>query len=125
VDLTMSGESIRRNSWRDAGLSARWVARSARLYRGERDAGLPEISPLAGDLAGLPPVHLQVAGDDILLSEGELLADRLREAGVELDFRRYPGLWHDFQLAAGALAEADAAIADLGAAIARALRPAG
>jgi acetyl esterase len=50
----------------------------------------------ATDLSGMPPVYLATAGFDPLRDEGEELAARLREAGVPVVARRFPGLVHGY-----------------------------
>jgi acetyl esterase len=50
----------------------------------------------AEDLGGMPPVYLATAGFDPLRDEGEELADRLRQAGVPVVARRFPGLVHGY-----------------------------
>ncbi len=77
----------------------------------------PELSPINADLAGLPPTYLQVGTHDILLSDSDGFAERARAAGVDVGYSRFEGMWHDFQLAAGLLREADEAMADLGRAL--------
>lgn len=120
LDLTNSGASFESRARRDVGLSATWIRECAALYAGTHDARAPELSPLWGDLAGLPPLYVQAATEEILTSDADRLAERAREGGVELDYRRYPGLWHDFQLCAGRLREADQAVEELAAALAAA-----
>ena len=56
----------------------------------------PLAAPLRADLAGLPPVLVQLAELDVLRSEGEALAAKLRSAGVEVDFEVFPGVLHGF-----------------------------
>jgi acetyl esterase len=48
------------------------------------------------DLAGLPPVTLILAEIDPLLSEGEELGEKLREAGNEVDINVYDGVTNGF-----------------------------
>ena len=65
--------------------------------RSQLDPTDPRVSPLfAGDLSGLPPALVAVAGFDPLRDEGEAFAAALREAGVVVDLRQMPSLTHAF-----------------------------
>ncbi|MBA2523132.1 MAG: NAD(P)-binding domain-containing protein, partial [Solirubrobacterales bacterium] len=77
------------------------------------------ISPLFGDLEGLPPIHMQSAEEDTILSDAVRLEARAREAGVAIEHRRQGHLWHDFQSQAGLIGAADEAIDAAGEAISR------
>ena len=116
-DLTCSGESMQTNARRDAGLLRPWTVHGGDLYRGDADPLDPELSPLFADLTGLPPTYIQVGEHDIVLSDSEGLARRAREAGVDVGYSHFEGMWHDFQLGAGLLREADEAKEDLGRAL--------
>ena len=74
------------------------------------DPHMPGVSPLNDDLAGLPPVLLQVGEDEVLRNDSLRFAERAREAGVDVYLQRYAGLWHVFQAHAGILRVADLAL---------------
>lgn len=64
--------------------------------RGKDDWGDPRINLVAANLRGLPPTTIVNARIDPLRSEGELLAQRLRDAGVSVRQRTYDGVAHEF-----------------------------
>lgn len=73
----------------------------------------PRVSPLYADaatLAGVPPTLVITAGYDPLRDEGEVYAQRLREAGVAVEQVRYEGQIHGFFSMPAAIPEAREAI---------------
>ena len=56
----------------------------------------PRIALVKANLRGLPPTTLIGAEIDPLQSEGKLLADKLKEAGVTVDYKLYKGVTHEF-----------------------------
>ncbi len=61
------------------------------------DPNHPRLSPLLGKLDGVARALVVTAEFDPMRDEGEAYADRLAEAGVEVDRVRYDGLVHQFQ----------------------------
>lgn len=113
VDLTFGGDSISLLRDRDPMLAIAWIRHGAELYRGRRPAGDPGCSPLLADLAGLPPMLIQVGSDEVLLDDACRLAQRVSSVGGAVELEIYQGMWHVFQVHAGMLATADAALAVL------------
>ena len=61
------------------------------------EASDPRVSPLlAQELSSLAPAYVAVAGFDPLRDEGIAYAQRLREAGVEVELRIHRDLEHAF-----------------------------
>lgn len=67
----------------------------------EAERRSPHASPLEASLEqlrGLPPALVLTAEADVLRDGGELYANKLREAGVEVTAARISGTVHDFML---------------------------
>ena len=58
-------------------------------YLGRSSAMAPFVSPLFGDLSGLPPIYMFIATDDILMPDGRLFVEKAREQGTSI--RVYEG----------------------------------
>jgi acetyl esterase len=56
----------------------------------------PRINLVAANLKGLPPFTIINAELDPLLSDGEMLANKLKAAGVTVDRKVYNGVTHEF-----------------------------
>jgi acetyl esterase/lipase len=87
----------------------------ATTFLGDASPTDPLANPLYADLAGLPPMLIQVGGDETLLDDSHRFAERARAAGVEVTVEVYPEMQHVFHFMAGNAPEADDAVAKLGA----------
>jgi len=85
----------------------------------EADRSHPLAAPLRADLTGLPPVLVLLAELDVLRSEGEALAAKLREAAVPVELEIFPGVLHGFLRATDGVRQARDAVAKAGAWIRR------
>jgi acetyl esterase len=85
----------------------------------EADRSHPLAAPLRADLTGLPPVLILLAELDVLRSEGEALAAKLREAAVPVECETYSGVLHGFFRATDGVQKARDAVAKAGAWIRR------
>ncbi len=63
---------------------------------GSADRVSPFAAPLRADLRGMPPTLLHVAELDPLASENVAMAERLRDAGVPVEFELFRGTAHGF-----------------------------
>lgn len=89
-------------------------------YLGGREAADPLISPVLGDLSGLPPIVVHSAAHDPLAVDVDaLVAGIAAHPGGVIEHTRYPRMWHVFHLQTGLLVAADNAVHDLGAALRR------
>jgi len=68
----------------------------------------------AKTLIGLPPAYVLTAGADPLRDEGDEYARRLKEAGVAVTHRTFPGQFHGFFTMGKLLQQANVAAAEIG-----------
>ena len=99
-------------------LKSLWLVRS---YLGDTDPKNPLASPLYGDLAGLPPIHIHVGEDEVLLDDSRRYFERAVAAGVDARLDVWQGVPHGFAGSIGKLAAATTALDAIGQFLARRL----
>jgi phosphinothricin tripeptide acetyl hydrolase len=82
TDLTCTAPSYDTKQAVDPIVRRAGVGEMAAAYLAGRDARTPLASPLFADLRGLPPLLIQVGGDEVLLDDAVQLAERAKAAGV-------------------------------------------
>jgi acetyl esterase/lipase len=95
-DLTGAGDSFRTNFMVDnvlVGSDGRCDA-MARLYANGHDLKDPLLSPVYGDMRGLPPAILTTGTRDLLLSNTVRVHRKLRQAGVDAELQVFEGQSH-------------------------------
>ena len=113
-DYEATGASQDTNAETDKLLNREFGLALAATFLGESgDRHDPYVNPLYGNLAGLPPMFLQVSDAETLLDDSRSFAEQAREAGVEVRLDVFAGQQHTFQMAAGRSAIADDAIGRL------------
>jgi len=122
-DLTFSGESWAFNAKKDLMLDERKERQAIEVYLRGADPHAPLASPTFGDLAGLPPLLIQVGSHEMLLSDATRFAERARQAGVDVTLEVWPGMQHEWQFAAKVLPEGRQAIAKVGSFVQAACSP--
>jgi acetyl esterase/lipase len=85
-------------------------------YMGGADTNDWRASPArVKSLAGLPPAYVLTAGADPLRDEGDEYAARLKEAGVKVAYRHFPGQFHGFFTMGKLLNQANVALSEIAA----------
>jgi epsilon-lactone hydrolase len=110
ADLTLSGETLATKQELDPLLTLDGLRARVPDYVGSPDAADPYISPIFGDLKGLPPPLIQGGSHEILLSDALRLAAQAAISDVPVTLDVTPGVPHVFQAYAGLLDEAGAAL---------------
>jgi acetyl esterase/lipase len=83
------------------------------IIPGENQPTNPLISPLFGDLKGLPPILINSGVDDELFEDGEKFYLKAKEAGVDITFRAGRGMVHCYPLLAPMFKEATEAMNEI------------
>ena len=115
TDLALSGGSMCENAHSDFTIRRERAEVCARHYVGAADPCHPHVSPLYGDPSGLPPVLIQVGGDEVLRDDAVRMAEKFRAASSPLEIEVWPGMPHIWPLYARVLPEGRRAIARAGA----------
>ena len=115
VDLECAGETFDSKADVDPMCTKEGLTEMAAAYAGGRELRHPLVSPLHADLAGLPPLLVQVGTAETLLDDSVRLAERARAAGVDVRLEAWDDLVHVFQAFAPMVPEAVEAIDGIGA----------
>ena len=110
TDLAGTGPSLEMNRDVELILNPDRIPEIADYYHPDHPAEHPWISPLYAELEGLPPLLLQVGGEEILLSDSTRFADRAEDAGVDVSLRVWPGMFHVWHMLAPLMPESRRAI---------------
>ena len=112
TDLTCTSDSYKtKNRFSPAPLNSWFVF--SKHYCGNTPATNPLISPLFGDLKGLPPLFINSGVDDELFDDGEKFAAKAKNAGVDVTFRAGTGMVHCYPLLAPMFPEATQAMNEI------------
>jgi epsilon-lactone hydrolase len=111
LDHTRSAASMSTKEGIDPFFTRDGMGRAGELYLGGQDPNQPLLAPaVLADLAGFPPILLQVGTNELLLDDSVRLADRAREADVDVILDITAGVPHVFQAFAVRLDESDQAL---------------
>jgi epsilon-lactone hydrolase len=111
TDLAATGASYVSRADADPIHARPMILALAKNYLGrDGDPFHPLASPLYAELAGLPPLLIQVGDRETVLDDSVMFADKARAAGIDVELQIWDGMVHVFQMFASELAEARQAI---------------
>lgn len=121
ADLAETGESIKKNLYRDPIFGkgpGEKIKKGEHLvnsmYAGKANLMDPYLSPVYADYHDFPPMLLQAGTYEVLESDSERIYYQAKEAGVKVQFTKYEGMFHVFQLGYAFLPEAKLAWKEAG-----------
>ena len=119
TDMTGNSKSIAANANRDPMFVAEDVHRYATAYLGNQSRLDPLASPLLGNLAGLPPMLIQVGRNEVLLDDARGLHEKVRGAGGSSELHVYENVPHGWHFGAPFVPESREALREIAQFIAR------
>jgi acetyl esterase/lipase len=112
TDLKCSGESYRTKA--KVCLSPYNMSTiCSKYYVGDQNPCLPWISPLYGDLHGLPPTMIYVGDDETMRDDSIQFAEKAKAAGVHVGLKVEKGMVHCYPLLAPLFPEAKQAMEEI------------
>lgn len=114
TDMTQSGETMHTNADSDPVICKAYLDRMAKLYLAGASAKTQLASPLFGNLAGLPPMLVQVGSAESMLDDSRRFAEKARTAGVDVEYEVWEDMFHGWHGSAHILKEAEQAIESIG-----------
>ena len=112
TDLEGLGDSMKSKASVDPMVQKEALLEMAKHYLAGQDARSPLAAPLYADLAGLPPLLIQVGDRETVLADSTMFADKARAVGVDVELQVWDGMIHVFQMFAE-LPDAHRAIASI------------
>ena len=94
TNLTNAGAAYRVKAEADFIITQEGIDEFAVTYLAGQEAKAPLASPVFADLAGFPPILIQVGSEEVLLSDSILLAEVAGLAGVDVTLRIWPDMVH-------------------------------
>ena len=112
TDLTCSGESYKTKA--KVCLSPAGSCEVfSHYYIGDNDPKNPGISPLFGDLHGLPPLLIYSGSDEVHRDDAVQFGEKARTAGVAINYKIWDGMVHCFPFFAPIMPEARQAMEEI------------
>lgn len=98
TDLTVSGASARYNDGKCVVLRPESLYEFALCYARPDQLRNAEVSPLFGQLNGLPPLHIQIGDTELIFDDAKRVHDKVQSCGGESELIVYTGVFHCWQI---------------------------
>ncbi|PJN58761.1 Monoterpene epsilon-lactone hydrolase [Paenibacillus sp. GM1FR] len=115
IDLGQTSETYITKEGIDPMNSTAGVKYLAETYLNGVSPEVPLASPIYGDLRGLPPLYVMVGEVEVMLSEALTFVSNAALAGIDVRFRSFPGMVHNWPAFHSFLEEGKEAIESAGA----------
>jgi len=112
-DMEGKGASMVTNAENDALVAPGILEGMTAAFLGGSSPRDPLANPLHADLKDLPPALVQVGGFETLLDDSRTFAQRMKDAGGDVELQIFPEMQHVFHFMAGKAPEADDAVAKM------------
>ena len=113
ADFTASGDSAVSNQETDVLLSREALQGLGTIYSGGTRLDDPRMSPLFGDITGLPPLHMQASDSEVMQDDSVRFFDRHKASGGEGELKIYSNMVHGWQAFAPYLPEAEKSLDEM------------
>ncbi|MBF4691518.1 alpha/beta hydrolase [Fusibacter ferrireducens] len=108
TDLSCSANSFIINAKKDIAPMNSWRVWT-NYYVNEHDIKDPLLSPLYGDLVGLPPIYLTIGTHEIHFDDTLNFAKKAEASGVDVTLKEWQGMVHAFPILSPLFPEAQSA----------------
>jgi monoterpene epsilon-lactone hydrolase len=85
----------------------------AKIYVAANNPTSPMLSPLYGELDGLPPVLIHAAEYDVFLSDSTRFAEKAKNTDVKVNIKVWRKMWHIFHMQAPFVPESKRALDEI------------
>ncbi|PJZ54213.1 hypothetical protein CH380_06835 [Leptospira adleri] len=98
LDLSMENPDSLLTAKDDPMLTKEFLIQSAKEYAPGKDLKDPLLSPVYGNVKGLPPILLQIGTSEIFLADNRKFYESCKNNGVEIQYEEYPEAFHVFMM---------------------------
>jgi epsilon-lactone hydrolase len=112
TDLLLTGKSHKTNL-RKCFSPVGCPESASEFYANGNDKSHPYISPLYGNLKGLPPLHISAGGNETLLDDTVCFAEKAKQAGVDVTLRVDEGMSHCYPVFGNLFRESKLALEEI------------